>query len=39
MEQQGIPMSIVVFFLGVILGAMSLVGLITVLIFSAYQTV
>jgi len=32
MEQQGIPISIVVLFLGVILGAMSLVGLITALI-------
>jgi len=33
MEQQGIPISIVIFFLGVILGAMALVGLITALIF------
>ncbi len=35
MEQQGIPISIVILFLGVILGAMALVGLITSLIFSA----
>jgi hypothetical protein len=32
MEQQGIPISIVIFFLGVILGAMALIGLITALI-------
>lgn len=35
MEQQGLPISIVVLFLGVLLGAMALVGLITALIFLA----
>jgi len=35
MEQQGIPISLVILFLGVILGAMALIGLITVLIFTA----
>ncbi len=39
MEQQGLPISIVILFLGVILGTMSLVGLVMVLIFSAYQAV
>ncbi len=35
MEQQGLPISIVILFLGVILGAMALIGLITALIFKA----
>ncbi len=35
MEQQGLPISIVVLFLGVILGVMSFMGLIVSLIFSA----
>ena len=35
MEQQGIPISIVILFLGVILGAMSLVGLIIAMVFLA----
>ncbi len=35
MEQQGLPISIVVLFLGVILGVMSFMGLIVALIFSA----
>ena len=33
MEQQGIPYSIVILFLGVILGAMSLIGLIVAVLF------
>lgn len=35
MGQDGLPISIVVLFLGVILGVMSFVGLITALIFTA----
>ncbi len=35
MEQQGLPISIVVLFLGVILGVMSFMGLVVALIFSA----
>ena len=35
MEQHGLPISIVVLFLGVILGVMSFMGLIVSLIFSA----
>ena len=35
MEHDGLPISIVILFLGVILGTMSFVGLITVLIFTA----
>jgi hypothetical protein len=34
MEQQGIPISIVIFFLGVILGAMALMGFIMSMVFS-----
>jgi hypothetical protein len=33
--QEGLPISLVVLFLGVILGAMALVGLITALVFLA----
>ena len=32
MEQQGLPMSLVIMFLGVILGAMSFVGLVIVMV-------
>lgn len=35
MEQQGLPMSIVILFLGVLLGAMAMVGLVTALVFLA----
>ena len=35
MEQQGLPISLVILFLGVILGAMSFVGLIIALVFTA----
>ena len=35
MEQQGLPMSLVILFLGVILGAMAIIGLIVSLVFSA----
>ena len=35
MGQNGIPISLVILFLGVILGAMSLVGLIIALVFLA----
>ncbi len=35
MEQQGLPISIVILILGVLLGAISLVGLITALVLSA----
>jgi hypothetical protein len=33
--QEGLPISIVILFMGVILGAMALVGLITALVFLA----
>ncbi len=35
MEQQGLPMSIVILFLGVLLGAMAMIGLVTALVFLA----
>lgn len=35
MEQQGIPISMVILFLGLILGAMSFVGLVIALVFLA----
>ena len=35
MGQDGLPISIVILFLGVILGAMALIGLVTALIFLA----
>jgi len=35
MEQQGLPISIVVLFLGVLLGTMSLIGLIIFMVLSA----
>ncbi len=35
MEQQGLPMSLVILFLGVLLGAMAIIGVIVSLIFSA----
>jgi hypothetical protein len=35
MEQQGLPISIVVLFLGVLIGALSLVGLIIAMVFMA----
>lgn len=35
MEQQGLPISLVILFLGVILGAMAFVGLIIALVLTA----